>query len=347
MTVMTTEVLTSPHDALLASYGHLVWWTVHQGIYDPQLLLGTGVALPEAIQELLTGAKGKSAWEKSTNLRTNTVESMIDPVTKEKTTYTTRDVDSTTRVLIREVLSPQDARLCTTQVGVLSYNDQVGFKFDTEPPYWLHKEEVDPVIDTLCGRYYERLGRIDDVKLRNALLNWLKVHFRVPVRGNGGIYFVPKRDKEEKNTQLRTEIFAIRDWLASSKLGTITAIEVMASETTTLDDIVDSAVGEINEEITEIADKLKAYRDNANMNAGSRAEAAKSQVTRMGDLMNKIEALEGSLGTRIGMMTANAQLIAHRAQQMYKMSSGEVSQHRLDTGKDPQSGKPLPMRRRA
>lgn len=330
---MKVDVLTSPHESMLRRYGHLVWWTVHQGIYDPRALQQSGQALdlPDTIKDLLTGTKGKSAWEKATNLRTASMVIAVDPVTRQQTTYTTRDVDSTTRLLVKEVLDQANAKLCSLQVGALTYNN--GWQFDPDPVYFANQAEVDTVVKQLESQYYERLDKVDDVKLRTALLAWLKVHFRVPVRGNGGIYFVPRRENEERNAELVREIFAIRDWLNTCALGTITAIEVQASETTTLDDIVASAVNEIVEEISEIETKLKEYKDNERMNAGSRMEATKAQVKRIELLTEKIEALEASLGEQVGMTMARATIIANRAQTMLTRSTAEVDAYRTTKGK--------------
>lgn len=332
---MKTEVLTSPYADLLKRYGHLIWWTVHQGIYETSNLVEAAkqVSLPEPISELLTGAKGKTAWEKATNLRTQAIVTKVDPITKQQTSYTTRDAEGGMRLLIKEDIDQQNVKLCAIQVGVLQYDG--GFKFEPDSPYWPMQNEVDEVLYTMEKRYYERLDRVDDTKLRVALLNWLKTHFRVPVRGNGGIYFVPRRESDERNQDFNLEVMSIKRWLDNCSLGTITAIEVTATETTTIDDIVQSAVDEIREEITEVETKLQQYRDSAGMNAGSRAEAAKSQVKRVDTLIEKIQALEVSLGEKVGMTLATAQIIANRAKLMVSKSETEVTDYRTNKKSKP------------
>lgn len=330
---MQSEVLTSPHEKLFETYGHLIWWTVRQGIYDPKPLQDAAKqhSLPDAIAELLVGAKGKSAWDRATNIRTTAIVVSTDPATRQQVTYTTRDADSTERLLVREIVDAQNHKHSALQVGILTFDN--GFKFTDEPPYWPHHAEVDQVVATLEQRYYERLDRTDDVKLRTALLCWLKTHYRVPVRGNGGIYFVPQCHDAAKNTKLIREIFAIRDWLASAELGTLTAIELSATPTTTVDDIIQSAVEEIMTEIQEVEGKLNQYKSNTKMNAGSRAEAAKSQVARMTELVAKIEALEGSLGDKVGLTRANADIVLNRASTMHRMSNAQVSEYRVAKGR--------------
>lgn len=334
--VLETVITTSPQQTF--SYGHLIWWTVRQGIRDPKVIQQAAAQhkIPDVIREFLTGAKEKSAWEKATNLRTNnTLDPIEDPVLKTETIYTTRDVDSSTRILVREVMDASQKRLSAVQYGVLSFDN--GFKWEPDSKYWREpadlRDEIDQVIGQLETVYYYRVGKVDDAKLRNALLRWLEKRHRVSVRGNGGVYYLPNYASDKKRKEIISEILSIRDWLDTCALGTLTAIEIKESETTTLVDITEAAINEIASDLDAVEESLKKYQESQGMNAGSRMEASRSQVAKMETLLEKVQALEESLGEKVGVMRARTEIVLKRAEAMHRRSSAEVSAFRAAKGK--------------
>lgn len=332
---LNAVVTTSPYKSLM-SYGHIIWWSITDGVYDAEKLKKSAEdhKLPPVIVNNLVGADEKSCWEKATNLRTQPMDVREDVRTRTRYSYTTRNIDASTRVLVREKLDAQNVKLGTEQIGVLSFES--GFCFDPELLYHQDKElqtEADDVIKQLKDRYSYRINKIDGAKLRRTLQDWLHYRHRVAVRGNGGVYYVPNRNDPAKRNEIINEIMAIRDWLSLLSLGSFTSFEIMDTPSSTTVDLVQSAVDEITTEISEVEASLKFYEQSQGMNAGSRAQSAKSQVNRLKELNEKISALEESLGDKIGVLAMQAKIVARRASKMEKEAREIVSLERAAKGK--------------
>jgi hypothetical protein len=312
------------------SFGFLMWWTIAQGIYDRDPLVASATALPQEIQDALTGAREKHAWERATYLKIGSIPSIEGNGCSVH--YTTRDIEeSNTRLLIREVVDNANVKLETTQVARLIFNGT--FVFEYELGYYDHMAEVDHIILRLQDNYNQRVGRIDDNKVRNALLGWMDKRHRITVRGSGGVYYIPTTPSSPNWTTIASEINVVRNWLSINGLGTFTSIELVETKETTKPDFLEMAIAEVIDAMDTIDRKLKEYTDSTGMNDGSRMEASRSQVNKIQELQAKIEALEDALGDKLMPIKARAMVIGRKAENMHKRSSVLVTQYRAAKGK--------------
>lgn len=308
------------------SFGFLLWWTIAQAIYEREPLINSAVNLPDEIKNALTGAKEKNAWERATSLKIGSLPAIED---REKSVhYTTRNVeDQNTRILVREVIDNSQITLETAQVAQLIFNGN--FHYTYEPDYYTYQEEVDHILRRLKADYDNRVGKVDDNKVRTALLSWLDKRYRVTVRGSGGVYYLPTTPQSPSWPQISTEIIRVRDWLSQNSIGTLTAIELIESKQTTKPDFLETALNEVQEAMDLVEVKLREYTEKTGMNDGSRMEAAKSQNSKIEEITKKIDALEDALGDKLGPIKARAMLIGRRARNMHKAAQTAVNNYRF------------------
>lgn len=312
------------------SFGFLMWWTIAQGIYDRDPLVVSATSLPKEIQDALTGAREKHAWQRATYLKIGS----ISPIEKDGCSihYTTRDIEeSSTRLLVREVIDNQNVTISVTQVSKLIFNGT--FDYQHELGYYDYPTEVDHIILRLQDNYNQRVGRIDDNKVRTALLEWMDKRHRVTVRGNGGVYYIPTTPSSPYWSQIAAEINHVRSWLSTNGLGTFTSIELVETKETTKPDFLEMALNEVTSALDTVEQKLKEYTASTGMNDGSRMEAAKSQKNKVADLEKKIEALEEALGDKLGPIKARAMIVGRKAETMHKRSNVAVNAYRAAKGK--------------
>lgn len=324
---MTTRIVTAPY---ALSFGHLIWWSINTGLYDPVLLLDKAQTckIPPTVVDALTTTKDKNAWDRATALRERNHRIELKP--GEYAFYTVRDIDTSNRLLIREVLDENNAQLSIKQLGLLSFSNT--FRFDPEAPFFEHEEEARSVIDRMQADFTARIGKIDDNKVRNALLDWLDERHRVVVRRAGGVYYIPNSNNDKVRDEITKEIQSVDCWLKETGLGTFWAVEMYEGQTTVREDYVQLAIDEIDSQLKDVEGRLKSYAESKGMNDGSRMEASRSQVALLETVFKKVAALEESLGDKIGIVSVKAQLIMRKASSMHSRSLSAVEATRQAKG---------------
>lgn len=321
------QTVTSPYRF---GFGYLIWWSVNSGLYDPQMLWQNADAckVPQPVRNALTTTGDKNAWDRATALKERDYRIQTAPgITA---SYTVRDLDSCNRILVREVLDSANIQLHISQLGVLSFSNS--FKFQPDPPFLAFEEEADKVLDRIKLDYFARVGKIDDNKARNAILDWLVSRHRVVVRKAGGIYYIPNSNDDALRGKITEEILSVDAWLKSCELGTLYAVELFDGPTVVREDYTAIAIAELDEQLADVDKKLKAYVASKGMNDGSRMEASRSQVAVMDAILGKIDALNGALGEQIGVAQAKADLIMRRAKAMHDRATVAVRSARAAKG---------------
>lgn len=327
MTTMRARTLSGPH----ISFGFLLWWTIAQGIYERDPLVQSAGSLPKEIQDALTGAKERNAWERATYLKIGTLPAIEHGTCKIH--YTTRDIDDTyTRLLVREIVDNADVTLKIDQIAQLKFANG-HFGVDFEAGYWDYKDEADHIIYRMRTDFNVRIGKIDDNKVRNALLGWMDKRHRITARGSGGVYYIPSTPQSPNWTLISSEINNVREWLFRNGLGTLTCVELVETQTTTRPDFLELALSEVSSTLDDIETKLGEYKEKTGMNDGSRMEAAKSQVNKAEALLAKIDALEEALGDKLGPVKTRVRIVQKKASNMHVNAKNAVDVYRIQRGR--------------
>lgn len=328
---MTTAQNTTSANAALAginSFGYLIWWTIQQKVHNLADLRTTATAnnLPQSFVDKLTGADPDVAFKRATNLSAGGRIAKVSTDTI-KYRFVTRSVKGdNTRILALETLNSANVTLDTLQLGNLTLDAfNLRYQSITRPVDHELAKEMDQLIGEMGADLQNRIGRLDDQKLRSIVLSWCSDVHRVSMRNTGGVYFVPTGSNHQT---ISDQILGIIQWFNDNQAGTFSAVELYPTPTTSIDDIVNSAIDEIANELLEVETKLQAYADNVDMNAGSRGYSAGTQVDRLKALKGKGSALLDSLGDPVALTLSKIDLMIHRAQRMQLASNEEVQRER-------------------
>lgn len=313
-------------------FGWLTWWTIYQGIYNVNNLTQTGttVNLTPTILKNVVGAEEKSAWLKATQLgAVGRDVKTADPDKRAK--FYTRDLGGETRAITYEIVDREDKKVFSQQAATLG-RDGTEILADVEP--WVAQDQfvLNPLIETIESMQSEllnRIGNVDDVKIRSLVLQWLKNKHRVCVRGHGGVYYIPGNDQ-----QTQDEILAVREWIDQSGLGSFSVVSLRNDGATSLSDFQNSAVDEVLQEIREVSDTLEKYADDPNL------RSANTQIKRVAELEEKIKTLNENLGDIQDKVNAEFMVVskfARRFLETARQSSSVKKAQRESTGQD--SGK--------
>lgn len=304
-------------------FGYLAWWTVEQGNRDIDDLKEQANAanVPSWVSESLNGAKPETAWLRATQLGAKGVASASNGSSMAR--YLVRDAGDRIRILVREVVDENNVSVSIEQMGVLTMKgDAIEFEAATaNSVYTLHEKEVRAVLASMRDDLYDRIGKIDDNRIRALILRWLSRRFRVCVRGTGGVYFIPNPAGKADADELLQEITSLRLWMASAHLGTFSIVALQPGGATTVEDFQQSAIEDLKGEIQEVHDNIERYAGQANMNAGSQMFSASTQVQRLDAIREKMETLMGALGDKVGTVEGMLSIARQKALDMERSAN--------------------------
>lgn len=308
-------------------FGFLTWWTVNQGNRDIGDLREQADAarVPAWIVDSLSGAKPETAWLRATQLGSKGVASASNGNTMAR--YLVRDAGERVRILVREIIDENNVSVSIEQMGVLTMRgDGIEFEPDVHSAgFAAHKREVEQVVSGMRDDLYDRVGKIDDNRIRSLILRWLSRRFRVCVRGTGGVYFIPVPRDPAAAEELMDEIQSLRLWMSSSHLGTFSIVALQPGGATTIEDFQESAIEDLKSEIEEVNANIARYAGQANMNAGSQMFSASTQVERLDAIKEKMETLMDALGSKVGTVQGMLEIVRQKARDMEMTASGKVA----------------------
>lgn len=311
-------------------FGFLTWWTVEQGNRDIDDLREQADAakVPPWIIDSLSGAKPETAWLRATQLGSKGVVSASNG--NQMARFLVRDAGDRIRIMVREIIDENNISVSIDQMGVLTMKGD-GIEFEPaayNSVYTEHAKEVSAVLTAMRDDLYDRIGKIDDNRIRSLILRWLSRRFRVCVRGTGGVYFIPVPRDPNDAEDLMQEIQSLRLWMSSSHLGTFSIVALQPGGATTIEDFQESAIEDLKSEIEEVNSNIARYASQANMNAGSQMFSANTQVERLDQIREKMETLTDALGSKVGTVEGMLSIARLRAQEMVNTSSGLVTSAR-------------------
>lgn len=297
-------------------FGFLTWWTIHQGVYEISTLrkVSQQAGLPLLIDKLIVGMDEKAAWLKSTQLGAVGKEA---PTTEEGLTgkFFTKELGEEMRAITYEVVDRNKKKVFARQVATLG-RDGGNILADVEP--WTLDDQglvtnLMDLIYTMQDGLDQRVGKMDDSRVRNLILDWLVAKHRVSVRGAGGVYFIPGI-----NQDLQTEILAVRNWIIETGAGTFSTVSLRDDGATSMADFQQSAVEEIMAEIKEISTTLDKYENSETLQEGRLAYLTGNQLAKINTLEEKIRVLNDTLGDIQDRVNAEFIVVATAARKLIK-----------------------------
>lgn len=310
--------------------GFLTWWTIHQGVYDLRSVKNSAAILPRfptSVYDMITGEKEKAAWLKATAINGNGIASGTGD--RDRTArYLTRNLRDEERLIIRELLDKNYKVMDVQNIAVLG-RDGLYITADIYKDGVIFQDEVVKLITEMQEDMDNRIGRIDDTRIRQSVLNWLDLSHRVAVRGSGGVYFVPVGKGKEEIT--REEILAVRQWIGDTGIGTFSVIQLVNDGTTSIDDFRTMALEELLTEIQRVNDDLGVHEDNDESTPGRAMRTATLRLERIQSIGEKINTLEESLTGVLGTVQGAYQVTLNRAKKLYderaasKFAFGEMT----------------------
>lgn len=313
--------------------GWLVWWTIRQGEYNLQSVSKEAFdkQIPLYIQDKLSGRNIESAFLGATQL--GATGKSIGSANKMKRRLVTRnpiEEDNRTRALVIEETNPtweteEWVTAKTAAILRLSWNI-----LEVEWAEWVDDDpcshEIKSTVDEMNRTMHKIEGKINDTRIRSALLNWLKNSHSVTVRGAGGVYYLPNHSRVSKQ-RMKNELLSIMEWLKTIN-SPFSVVAINESGVHSLDSFREDAIGEIRTELVDIQEKIKRWEANPNMNAGSMHYSAGTQIDRLDELTGKVTALKEALGEEIGVADEMATLIKGKLQEIIK-----IAERQMDTDK--------------
>jgi hypothetical protein len=313
--------------------GWLTWWTLRKGEYSLADVQNSAddLNVDSYIQNRLKGRSRESAWKRATQLGAAgmPIPSSDPMVTRRLVTRNAVPGDSSIRCL---VIEETDTGASSNEEWVTSYTAAVlelasgvfRVEWSERVRQDSHYSTIVDAVNSMQDTMFQIEGRIDDGRIRAAVLGWLEQHHRITVRGAGGVYLVPCSHTWLTQEQMETEMLAIRDWLKTidSPFSVVAMTEAGAHS---IEDFVEDAVTEIKTELKAIDDKVKKWEGNANMNDGSRSYSAGTQLERMAEITKKVEVLKDSLGEEIGVVDEMVSLVKARISAMAVNASNGIT----------------------
>jgi len=314
------------------TFGFLVFWTISKGVYDLGDLRhsATALGLSQPLIDKLTGADEQTAFKTATMLPTGGKQS-AQSTPERKYRFVTKGVkDNTdpTRILALETVDASNVTLDVIQLGNMRL-ELGSLRYDSinRPTDLALGKELDALIGSIADDFRQRIGRVDDQKIRANILNWCKDRHHVTLRNTGGIYFLPSGGTANA---LAHEIKGIHDWFAQNGIGVFSSMELFPTPSTSVDDILTTAVTELLTDLEESEQKLKDHQDNKGMNAGSRMYSAGQHAQKLAQLLDKARALSDSLGEKVDFAISKIELTKARAERMFTTSAQQVGAERTE-----------------
>lgn len=312
-----------------AAFGYVVFWGIAVNAYDIHTLKSTAISLnlPQEFIDAIKGVEKSVAFKAATDLSTVGAKVVgLDQTKRYKLTtkkVIDNKIDNPRRILALEQLDEKNVVLDVTQLGVLELDQfQVRYNAQVIPHDPAIGNRVDTLIAEMAADYLNRVGKISDVGVRKILTDWCVSKHRVALRNNGGIYFIPS--SPQIHAPLSAEITALSQWFALCNIGNFSSLELFPTAATSVTDIVDSSVQELKEALTESKTALNGYASNHNMNAGSRAVSAASQVAKLQELLGKVDALQSCFGDKVITSKVEIEMALMSAKRMEANAKAQV-----------------------
>lgn len=306
---MTKQITQTTNDTGSA-VGWLTWWTIHAKELDAHEVrqAARDAQLPGWMIDRISGRTPRSAWLSATQLGAKGTPSATAPSdpTDSRARYLTRNLNEESRVVIREVINPANERVSVANVGIV-YLMGTRIDFARSDDYFIADQpvqrEVDVLFDQMRQDFQAMVGKVDDGRIRALVLDWLERHYRVCVRGTGGVYLIPRPDDTFWQEATEEELVAVSQWVTAAPIdGLFSIVELHQSGATTMDVFRASAIDEMKSALEEVNSKLVDWRDNQRMNAGSRMFSASEMGNRLDALEEKLGMLTSSLGEEMAVI---------------------------------------------
>jgi hypothetical protein len=210
--------------------GYTLCWTIHQGFYAVADLkkYATDCAIPALIADEIRGLDINVAYRSVCAFGTKGKAS-VNPNKGQKSWYTTHSVGEyyvlsrlTTDSENVDVTGAKKPKPTLEHIGNLHLSGY-SIALDPEAAYQVHKVEVNPMLVDLQNDLDNRYGKMSDVLIRVAMLNWCKSRFSIPLRTTGGIYYLPD------TAGLDSDILALQTFFERSGIGSVFALPVQKS----------------------------------------------------------------------------------------------------------------------
>lgn len=299
---------------------------VQQSAYDQDI--------PALVQGRIKGKSIKNAWRLSTSLPSKGVHSKnIEGVDGDdtKSNYYCRTANDNCRLIVRETLNSELEVVDIDTVaslyyisGVLEYSLQNSAIYNSSI-----NAEVTSIITDMRQKFDDSVGKVDDAKIRELVIDWLYSVHRVCVRGTGGVYFIPRPADEQMSQKVEQEIISMTRWISSAPIsGMFSVIEVSASGATNIDALAESALDEIKVELESMGADMQKWVGNPKMNAGSRKYSAETVIGRIHQLQEKYHTLKSSLGDKLDVAESMIDIVRNRAMGLREESEFSILESR-------------------
>jgi hypothetical protein len=310
--------------------GYIAWWTLRKGEYDVDELKASAqtVSLPDHINDRIKGRSIESAWTAATQLGSSgkPIKSPEGRINRLLSRDVGDDPAIRTRAIVMESTEDSAYRIAQKVAGktaALIELDQSRFKVKWAAWAKTGHPEITGIVSDMRVKMGKIEGKMNDGRIRTAVLSWLQSKHRICVRGTGGVYFIPAPKGKVARKQLEGDLLAIRAWLDTIS-SPFSIVAMNEAGCLSIEDFVNDAIVEVKDELGEIAVKFDKWKKSEKMNAGSRMFSSGTQKKRLLNVYDKIDALKQSLGEEIGVLDNMYMILFNRIDRMHVESSKEV-----------------------
>lgn len=303
--------------------GWLNWWTITSGEFDLQRVADSAQVngVPQYIQDKLSGRDIESAWKTATQL--GVAGKPVGSAGKMLRRLITRNAvpgEGNIRAIVMEETDPtwETEKWVTAKTACIL--ELKGSRFSVDWADWVDQDpyasDIREVISEMKDKMYRIEGKVNDGRIRAALLAWLDIQHRVTVRGSGGVYFIPHAKSSEHLQMVEESMISIMAWLKDACSSLFSVVALHEDGVYSKENFIEDATSEIKDEVKEISGKIKIWKENDNMNAGSKHYSAGTQVLRIEELQEKVRALKESLGMEIGIVDEMVSIVKKQLESM-------------------------------
>lgn len=311
--------------------GWLTFWTLTQGEYDLQTIsqVAHDRDVPQYIQDRLSGRDLISAFKAATQLGAS--GKIISPCGNILRRLVSRDAlvdsDNVRAIVLETTKTTWDTAEWVSSKTVCLVSIK-GSRAEIDWSDWVDSDpasfEIKRVVEDMESRMYQIEGKVDDGRIRSAVLSWLEKNHRVTVRGSGGVYFLPYSPSYRNRDEMEHDLTAVRDWLQDALSSPLSIIAIHNDGVNSLDSFREDAISEVKGMVDEISGKLVKWEQNTNMNAGSKNYSAGTQLDKVSEIQEKVETLKVSLGEQLGVCDEMISIVKVRLEQMVKDTARQI-----------------------
>lgn len=267
--------------------GYLTWWTVGDvaAPYTDLNALAAQTGFPADC--VPTPPSKRNIWEKATNIGGSRGLPLDIPQDARNQTFIRYGVDPVVRLLVRRV-SDKSPKLCRhlvreavipgspTHQKQLSLQTVAVMEFDCvgnmdshylvdDPEGWVDGNLV-AVLSEIKAKQQTLQALADGEDVREGIRKLLRNLYRVALRNNGGVYFVPDQAPDAENLMkaLRAYINGLIAWKTGQLVPACSVVTLRGDEATSFDirqDIIASAVEEYKARLQDLVGRLKPVLD--------------------------------------------------------------------------------------